>query len=164
MALDATVGSSTTNSYVTLAEAEAYFENRAYASAWESYEDQEQVLVTASMMLDWYVGFKGYRSSTTQSMQWPRTSAIRVDGTTIDSDVIPAEVKTAVYELALSSLDGDRTTDNDLAGLNKVQVSSLLVEADASSAESTPIPQKIWMILSDLTSSSGLSVIRLMRA
>lgn len=164
MSLDATVGSSTANSYVTLAEADAYFEDRAYASAWCSFTDQEQILITSSSMLDWYCEPKGVRASTTQSMAWPRKEAIRRDGTLIEDDVIPPEVKIAVYELALSSLSGDRTVDNELAGIKQVNVSSLSIQADDDSNEATPIPQKVWRILSDVITSSGLSVIRLTRA
>jgi len=163
MALDATVGSASANSYVTVEEASSYFDDRAHASSWGSFGEQEEILITASRMLDWYISWKGVKASITQSMDWPRSGAIRPDGTEVDDDVIPPEVKIAVYELALSSLSGDRTVDNELTGIKMIKVSSLQIEADTDSTGKPTIPTKIRMILSDLI-SSGLSVIRLMRA
>lgn len=163
MALNATIGSDSANSYVTLSEATAYFEDRAHASDWESFEDQEKILITASRMLDWYTNWKGTKSSVSQSMDWPRSGAIRTDGTEVDDDIIPQEVKIATYELALSSLSGDRTVDNELTGIKKVQVSSLSIEANVDSTGKPAIPSKVRMILSDLI-SSGITVVRLMRA
>lgn len=168
MAIDATVGSSTANSYVTLEEADDYFADRAHSSEWEESSEQSQLLITASRMLDWYVTWKGYRSSTTQSMQWPRTGVYRKDGSEVDPTIIPTDVKTAVFELALSSIDDDRTADSDLAGIEEVQVSTLKIKADDGDYNSTAaetIPEKIWKILSDLYSTGGgVSVVRLMRA
>lgn len=49
MAIDATVGSASANSYVTLAEAEAYFADRLRVDAWTgaSSADKEKALLTA---------------------------------------------------------------------------------------------------------------------
>lgn len=167
MALIATVGSSDANSYVTVAEATAYFDDRVHADAWGTFENQEGALITASQMLDWYVKWKGYRSSTTQSMLWPRTGVVRKDGTGVAVDIIPQELKVAVYELALSSLEDDRTLDSSMAGIEQVKAGSLMVKASAGGYDSTKadtIPEKVWMILSDLYSRGDVSVVRLMRA
>ena len=166
MALNADVGASEANSYVTEEEADAYFEDRSHADAWEEFENKEAALVTASRMLDWYVSWKGYRSSDVQSMLWPRMSVLRRDGSEVASDTIPAEVKTAVYELALSSLEDDRTSDDPLAGIEQVKLSSLMIKADSGDYDSTSaaaIPEKVWKILSDLYSRSGFGVVRLVR-
>ena len=167
MALDATVGSSTANSYVTVAEADSYFSDRLHADAWEDYEYKASALVTASQMLDWYVRWKGSKATETQSMQWPRSGVVRRDGTTVADDIIPSEVKTAVYELALSSLESDRTSDDPMAGIEQVKAGSLMVKADSGDVNSTAIkaiPEKVWKILSDLSTRGDLSVVRLIRA
>lgn len=167
MALDATVGSQTSNSYVTVAEAAAYFADRVHADAWQDVENPASALVTASRMLDWYVKWKGYRSSITQSMQWPRTGVSRPDGSSVDTDIVPGEVKVAVYELALSSVEEDRTADDPMAGIEQVKAGSLMIKADSGDVFSTSadtIPEKVWRILSDLTSTGGVNVVRLMRA
>jgi len=167
MALNATIGAADANSYVTQAEANAYILDRVHASAWEDFEDKDQVLITSSQMLDWYINWKGFRASTTQNMLWPRTGVIRRDSTEIDDGVIPNEVKVAVYELALSSLEADRTDDDPLSGIDQLKAGSLMIKAGPSGADSTSIdaiPSKVFKILSDLRTLGGSSVVRLLRA
>lgn len=167
MALNATPGASDANSYVTLAEATAYFSERAHADAWDDFINQEALLITSSRMLDWYVRWKGNKSSITQSMQWPRTEAIRPNGVIVDTDIIPEEVKVAVFELALSSVESDRTEESAMAGLEQVKAGSLMIKADSGDLDSTDpevIPEKVWRILSDLYSRGSLGVVRLVRA
>jgi len=167
MALNAVVGATDANSYVTQAEANAYFFDRAHSSAWEDFEEKDNILITSSQMLDWYIKWKSYRSSTTQNMLWPRTNVIRRDGTIIDNDVIPNEVKVAVYELALSSLEEDRTIDDPLSGIDQLRAGSLMIKAGMPGFDSTAkevIPEKVYKILSDLYTLGGGSVVRLLRA
>jgi len=167
MALDATVGSPDANSYVTVSEANSYFLDRIHSTVWEDFDDPASALVTASMLLDWYVKWKGYKTTPAQSMGWPRVNVFRKDGTEIANDIIPNEVKVATYELALSSLKADRTLDNPMAGIEQVKAGSLMVKAGdtgGSSSGASAIPEKVWKILSDLRSSGGLSVVRLRRA
>ena len=167
MALKATVGAIDANSYVTQAEANAYLSDRAYATAWEDFEDKDKVLITSSLTLDWYMKFKGVKTSTSQAMQWPRTGVLRKDGTEVAETIIPTDVKVAVYELTLSSLTEDRMSESDLAGIEQIRAGSLMIKADNGDRESTKkkvIPEKIRQILSDLVSLGGnVSVVRLMR-
>ena len=167
MALNATVGSPDANSYVTVSEAASYFSNRTHSEAWGEFDAQAAALCTASQMLDWYFKWKGTKTSTTQAMKWPRTDAVRSDGTEIADDEIPPELKVAVYELALSSLDDDLTANNPLAGIDQVKAGTLMVKASVGGVDSTvqeAIPDKVRNILSDLYSRGDLSVVRLMRA
>ena len=166
MSLNATVGAVDANSYVTLAEAEAYFLDRPHVSSWDSWTEKSESLILASQMLDWYAVWKGNKTTETQSMGWPRENAVRRDGTEIDDDIIPSDVKTAVYELALSSVSEDRTADSALAGIEQLKAGSLMLKADSGDVDSTAkktIPEKIWKILSDLTTYSGFGVVRLIR-
>lgn len=168
MALNATLGASDANSYVTQAEATAYFEDRMHASAWAAVTEKDPLLITASQMLDWYINWKGDKASVAQSMQWPRDGAIRPDGTEIDDDVLPPEVKTAVYELALSSISADRTADDPLAGIGQLRAGSLMIKSGAEKPNQTnadPVPDHVYRVLSDLyNQGSSISVVRLLRA
>jgi len=167
MALIATIGATDANSYVLQSEASAYFLDRAHASAWEDFEQKDQILITSSQMLDWYIKWKGFRASTTQNMLWPRVNVIRRDGSTIADDVIPNEVKVAVYELALSSLEEDRTIDDPLSGIDQLRAGSLMIKAGMPGFDSTAkdtIPEKVYKVLSDLYTLGGGSVVRLLRA
>lgn len=167
MALNATIGATDANSYVTQAEANAYFLDRAHSSAWTAFVEKDQILMTSSQMLDWYINWKGYRASTTQNMLWPRESVVRKDGTTVDNDVIPNEVKVAVYELALSSLEEDRMIDDPLSGIDQLRAGSLMIKAGTPGFDSTAkqaIPEKVYKVLSDLYTIGGGGVVRLLRA
>ncbi len=167
MALNATLGAEDANSYVTLAEADAYFEDRMHSSAWDS-ADQDPLLISASQMLDWYMNWKGNKATSIQFMKWPRTGAIRPDGTVVDDDVIPNEVKIATYELALVSIDADRMEDDPLAGIGQLRAGSLMIKAGAEKPNQTnakAVPNQIYRILSDLyNQGSGASVVWLDRA
>ena len=168
MALNATLGASDANSYVTLDEANAYFADRMHASSWVAATDKDQLLVTSSQMLDWYINWKGDKYTVAQSMQWPREGAIRPDGTVIDEDVLPPEIKIAVYELAITCIDADRLADDPLAGIGQLRAASLMIKAGAEKPNQTnanPVPTQIYRILSDLyNQGSSISIVRLLRA
>lgn len=157
MALNATLGASDANSYVTLAEANAYFEDRMHSSAWET-SDKEGLLITSSQMLDWYIKWKGTKSTTAQAMLWPRTDVMRPDGTVIGDDELPPEIKTAVYEQALANIETDRTGDDPLAGIGQLKAGSLMIKAGAEKPNQTnakPLPSHVYQILKDLHNSGG---------
>ncbi len=161
MALNATLGAIDANSYGTLAEADAYFADRMHSSAWESLDDPGPLLITASQMLDWYIKWKGVKTTSTQFMQWPRTDVVRPDGTEIASDVLPAEIKIAVFELALANIEADRMSDDPLAGIGQLQAGSLMIKAGAEKPNQTnakAVPQQIFQIVSDLCTKAGGTV------
>ena len=158
MALNATLGAIDANSYVTSAEADAYFDDRMHSSAWDNVADGDPFLISASRMLDWYVKWKGSKSTATQSMLWPRSDVIRPDGTEIDDDVLPPEVKIAGFELAFANLEADRTSDDPLAGIGHLSAGSLMIKAGPEKPNQTnakPIPEHVYSILSDLYNSGG---------
>ncbi len=168
MALISTVGAADANSYVTVAEAEAYFGDRIHAEGWVglSVNDKPKALVTASLQLDWYARWKGSKATTTQSMGFPRIGLLLPDGTEYDSTVVPPEVKKAVFELALSSVDTDRTSDSDMAGLSEIKAGSVQLKADDGLYNTKPkvIPNKIWKIINDFTIRASSGLVRLIRA
>lgn len=164
MALDATVGTLTANCYATVEEANAYFADRANADAWASSTEQEQLLITASRLIDWQLQFAGYKTSELQSMQFPRTGIVLASGYSVPSDIIPTELKYAVFELALSSVGTDRVSDNPLAGLDTVTAGPLTIKTSDSSnnPKNQTIPDYIRGMLSGYLASIG--IYRLIRA
>ena len=92
-----------TNSYVTLNEAEDYFEDRIGNAQWESANDtvKEQALVTAWQILD-LLPYAGITLEADQAMAWPRT--------VVDADVgiNPRTGRTS----ALAATDYDTTNSN----------------------------------------------------
>lgn len=102
-----------TNSYVTVNEADSYFETRIDSANWEGSSDdlKEQALVTATQIIDdrpWI----GSAVSPSQTLAWPRKQAIYYDprmgqDITIAENEVPHQVKTAVYEQALHLIDNE---------------------------------------------------------
>lgn len=101
--IDATLKGTAANSYVTLAEADAYFETVPHDEHWTGSNDaKNRVLITATRYLDNFE-YYGTRCSTTQALKWPRKD-YKVDGVKIDETYIPQPVKNATFELAHSLL------------------------------------------------------------
>ena len=99
--IDATLQGTAANSYVTLAEANAYFETVPHDEHWTGSDDaKNRVLITATRYLDNFE-YYGERCSTTQALKWPRKE-YKVDGVKIDCTFIPQPVKNATFELAHS--------------------------------------------------------------
>jgi hypothetical protein len=95
--IDASVGSGTANSYVTLAAAEAYFAGRMDAAAWAAADDatRERALVMAARMLErprWH----GARMTVGQALSWPRTGVPGLVDGTIPPAVIHAQCEEAL--------------------------------------------------------------------
>lgn len=166
MALDATIGGVTANSYVTVEEADDYFLDRSNATAWDASTQKDQLLITASRLLDWQLQFKGNKTSELQAMQFPRTGVELPSGYSVPSDTIPTEVKFAVFELALASMETDRAADNPLAGLNEVKAGPLTIKtASQNDNPRTPVvPDFIRSMLSGYIATAGIGVYRLIRA
>ena len=102
--IDATLKGTAANSYVTLAEANAYFETVPHDEHWTGSDDKKnRVLITATRYLDNFE-YYGTRCSTTQALKWPRKD-YKVDGVKIDETYIPQPIKNATFELAHSLLE-----------------------------------------------------------
>jgi hypothetical protein len=113
--INATVGAADANSYITLAEAQAYADGDIDAVEWyaASTDQRTRALITATRNLD-LVGFVGTRSTTTQALAWPRKDFTTTEKTYGD-DEIPAEIKLATWELA-KSLVKDMVISGAVAG------------------------------------------------
>lgn len=108
--LDPTVGGQHANSYVSVAEADAYCNERLYATAWTNVADADvkaRALITATARID-EVAMVGRRASATQRLEWPRVWLKRDvwtghDGWEqyIDPTAVPREVREAVIEYAI---------------------------------------------------------------
>jgi len=105
VAIDATVGGASSNSYVTLEEANTYLAERLHADAWASASDsdKEKALLTACRHLERLRYWDGNRPAFTdprQRLTFPRTQDTDADG----AFIIPQPVKEAQCEEALSLL------------------------------------------------------------
>lgn len=116
--LDTTVGGVTSNSYCTLAEARAYYEDHPYANSDAAMQDDDiltRLLITATRLVDDGWTFDGWAASLTQRLAFPRLR-LRNPRTRayIPSTVIPDDIKYATALLAWRLNAADRTADNDV--------------------------------------------------
>lgn len=134
-ALDTTIGSATANSYGTLAEAAAYFDNRPRSSLWEEaeVEDQTRALIQAARLLDTRVVWKGTGVQYDQAMAWPRhmvRDPIINDGSYIPHDQIPRWLKEAQFEQAIAILAEDMLSNSAGTGIAALSVGAVSVTFD----------------------------------
>ena len=152
MTLDATLGGASANSYVTVAEADAYFATSFGRTAWVSAlpANKEIVLIESTRLLDLLVSWKGYVKSDTQALRWPRTYVPNIDGRyngvgTIESYIsdstVPKDIKNAVFELAYSLLSngGFQASENELS---KVKVGPVSIDF-SDTVKSNGLPKMV---------------------
>lgn len=141
MALDTTIGGASADSYVTLAEYEAYVIANINTSYTEADATQEMNLRRAKQWLDRknWVGIAQYQ---TQTGSWPRISDKLIDGWPIDVDSIPQDIKDAQCELAYqfeqNSLDPFATVSNGATKITKSKAGPVETETEYATYRETP--------------------------
>jgi hypothetical protein len=117
-------------SYIDVTDADTYFSTRLYSTTWTGADtaSKESALVTATRQIDTYWNFYGERASTTQALQWPRSSVTDRDGNVLASNAIPVALKSAVCEMAIAMLAKDRAAEDKSDGLTRLKADSLEME------------------------------------
>jgi hypothetical protein len=136
MALDATVGGASSNSYVTQADATTYFGHRFDATEWTnaSSDNRNIALMMATARLE-QEEYTGLRVDDDQRLKWPRYG-VYVDNVYQEETAVPrpikeatyelAPIKEATYELALAFLkDSTLLADTGLEGFQSVKLGEL---------------------------------------
>ena len=111
--ITATLKGETSNSYVTLAEANTYFETAPEESTWDDKTDDQKTraLISACRWID-SLNFLGDRCDNDQALKWPRNNH-HVDNVELVCTAIPKGIKYAQYELARAlANDTDAMTGN----------------------------------------------------
>lgn len=108
MTFDATAGAATSNSYATVAEADAYLAVRGDTSTWTALNNaaKESKLQWAALYLD-TLTFTGTKETQAQALAWPRYGVTDRDGYTVSG--IPAALKNAQAEMAFQLIANDWT-------------------------------------------------------
>ena len=98
--INATVKGANANSYVTLAEANTYFETVPDSTQWDNKQDDKKnrALISATRWIDSFV-YYGDRCDDGQALKFPRNN-YQVDGVELSCDLIPQNIKYAQFELA----------------------------------------------------------------
>ena len=126
------------NSYVTVADYDAYF-NARYTGRADISDAQVEAYVLRAM--DYFESrqFIGKKATDSQALQWPR-SYVGIDGYSIDTNEIPDQVKNSIYELAYGFEQGFGISDPVSREAISETVGSISVTYKNSSADRTLTP------------------------
>ncbi len=131
------------NSYISLSDANTYFENRLYTEAWDNTSSDESekeiALIWACNLLEKRVKWYGAKTDSSQTLQWPRQGLVNLYRQAVDSSSIPQSVKAVQCELALYLLENNPMTIN--TGIEKMDIEGLTMNLKNSGVT---IPHKIF--------------------
>jgi hypothetical protein len=164
MALVSTVGGSTSNSYVSLADAESYFEDRINSTAngnWENTSagvartdaEKSAALVTATRRID-EEQFRGYKVTTTQALKFPRYDITDDDGNYYATEAIPEPVKQATYLTALELLRTDFLQEDYMDGVSYIQAGAVQMKRFTQTSPGK-LPAEARRLLRNLMVNAG---------
>lgn len=173
MALVATVSGASSNSYVTLAEAESYFDDVLGASDngdWETTlagaartdAQKSAALVTATRRIDEEM-FLGYKVSTTQALKWPRYEVYDEDGIALynsASPAIPERVKQATYACARELLKTNFINEDYLQNFSFFSTGTLQFKQFTQQSAGRLPSECIRLLRSVMTSAGGGRLVR----
>ena len=116
------------DSYVSLEEANNYFNSRLHAEAWTGATDtdKEKALKQATRNID-TLPFRGAKASDAQALSFPRAYTVYKDGGLVlvtDQD-IPQAVKNATCEEALSLLQNSQRKQLQEEGVDSITIGNL---------------------------------------
>lgn len=151
--LDATVGGASANSYISVADADTYFDERLNVSNWTgaSADNKARALIMATTRID-QEKFEGEKSTTGQALKFPRIDAYDDDAEEFPSDAIPQIVKDATCEMALRLLnDGttDALADTGLEEYERIKVGSIEVTTRAG-FDAGQLPDNVRRLLREV--------------
>ena len=157
--IDATLGGTNSNSYVTLIEANGYFEARLHTEYWDSADDdtKNRSLVMATRRIE-QESFYGDRATSTQRLKFPRINLGYLDGILLDN-IIPEMLKEAQYELAIHLLSTDMSQPSvDTGAIAEAKVGSVSVKYavdknDNVSTSYDELPPFVSSLLADISTT-----------
>lgn len=127
------------NSYLSVANAQLYFDARLYPEAWNAFDPDKKsaALQWATKLIDANTQWKGWRAGTVQALEWPRIYVpdTRMNpyhftydplapwpqqGAVYQSNVIPKLLKDAVAEMAGEMAKIDRAAEWEAIGVQSI--------------------------------------------
>ncbi len=144
------------NSYATVAEADAYFEDRIDVSAWSTADatSKAQSLVTATKLLE-DVLWTGTAISESQNLAFPRAGEYfdpRI-GTLVTLSGVPKRITEATYELAHHLLTNDGLLD-DIGTVDSISIGSINI---SHSVKPNKFPHIVKTFIKPLQLNRGAS-------
>lgn len=154
LTLEDGTGLSNSNTFASIAEADAYHESlvAAHRATWDAATGttKGEALVMATRLLDRKVNWQGTRSKGTQALAWPR-DGVECDGHEVSSVIVPQAVKDATSELARLLIANDLTVDQDQNQLEAIGLGKGALEIKFNGKVKARIPS----IVDDLLGCFG---------
>lgn len=129
----------TANSYLSVGDAQLYFDARLYPDAWNAFDPDKKsaALQWSTKLIDANTQWKGWRTGTVQALEWPRIYVpdARVSpwhwsydplapwpqhGAVYPPNAIPKLLKDAVAEMAGEMAKIDRAAEWDAMGVQSI--------------------------------------------
>jgi hypothetical protein len=131
-------GSATSESYASVDFFDSHHEGRGNTlAATLSTNEKEQALRRATdYLLQAYRGrWQGFRVSTTQALDWPRSQVVIDNYTPVAANVVPLDIQKACAELAFRAASGPMLDDTTQQAIRK-KVEGIEIEYDKYSPQS----------------------------
>lgn len=155
MTIDATAGGANSDSFATIAEANAYHNARLHNETWfdANTDTKERALKWATRILD-DMKWKGSKTASTQALEWPRAAVLNLNGDELDDATIPTFLINAVSEYAFELIKMDREVDSDTKGISQVMAGEVSVKFDKTDRPSKT-PTSIYRIIKNYLASGN---------
>jgi hypothetical protein len=170
VALTYTPGGDSDNSYSELEDAETYFEdrlgsddngnwNKTSAGVVRTNADKEKALITATRRIDEET-FRGSKTSSDQSLKWPRTGVFDEDGNEFDNGTIPERVKQATFIVALELLRADFIAENYMNNYEFLSTGNFQFKQFTQQSAGRLPAEAVRLLRHVMTSASGGRLVR----
>lgn len=153
------------DSYVTLAEANAFMADDIHASGlWDDTTDdvKEAVIRFATSAMDTHFDYPGRKVYSTGSLRWPRSGVSDLDGNSVSSASVPKEIKKASVRYAYEFLKADRVSDPESKGVSRITIDSIDIRFDKGDRPGVAPSSVVQMLrgFASLRTGSKFGVIR----
>lgn len=141
IAIDATIGSVNSNSYVTVVRSNILAETLPHMSEWLTDIDinKPQLLLHATRMIDTCFIPPGNRVSESQALAWPRDHVVDVStGLLLSNNAIPLFVELATVEWAGELYRNPEPHEDVGYGLKRLETPSYRMEFNGQSSREIP--------------------------
>jgi len=157
MALDATISGTTSNSYVTEAEALTYFDDSLDAAAWTAITTKAPALISSTSFLE-LMFYYGTKTVSAQALNHPRSGIYDQYGISIPSTIIAPQIKEATYLLALYMAENPDAFDVK-SYVKKIRVDVITIEKDvAAFGKYQSLPERVKALIDPFLVESGAGV------
>ena len=145
------------NTYISVADADDYFQYRLHSDAWTgaANDEKEAALAQATRLLDALYDFEGSPADDDQALAWPRINAYDCENKPLPSDTVPRCVLYATCEEALHLLKGDQISAPALPGQGFTKAKLDVLEIEVADPSEGYAPDKMSEMADDFLACVG---------